>query len=114
MNARVTIAALLLLVAGAAPNRTQAEVADAMTNVRWTLPIDPNSPSAMVSATHLVLFQLEAMQVRTTVPTRDGTRAREITARVVPEALYKGRLDDPIGTPVRLQLHQQLLCLSRV
>lgn len=84
-------------------------MSQSITSVNWTLPVNPTSPSALVSATHLVLFRLEALDVRQSTVAPDGTLARDIVARVSAEALYKGTLTDPVRTSVELSLHQEKL-----
>ena len=83
----------------------------ATTKATWALSVDPTSPSAMVSATHLVLVRLEALDVGKAIPGADGLWHREITIQVAAEDVYKGELSGPLGKSVRVVVRQDGLDL---
>lgn len=72
----------------------------------WSLPIDPTSPSSMVSATHLLRVRLEALQSRESASAPNQGKSRELILRVRLEEVFKGRLVEALGTVATVTVHQ--------
>jgi hypothetical protein len=73
----------------------------------WALPVDPTSPSSMVSATHLVLFRLDSLQTGASTVASDGSISRDLILRVRVEDIFKGRLHETKGSVAALTIHQE-------
>jgi hypothetical protein len=73
----------------------------------WSLPINPASPSSMVSATHLLRIRLEALQIRgVALPPNEG-KGRDLILRVKLEDVFKGHLREASGTVATLTVRQK-------
>ena len=73
----------------------------------WSLPVDPTSPSSMVSATHLVLFYLDSLQTDAPTVASDGSISRDLILRVRVEGIFKGRLQETKGSVVAFTIRQK-------
>ena len=89
----LTAAVLAFFAGGIAADEGRPEVV-AEANIHWESPVDPTASSALVSATHLLEFQLIALNLE--AETRDpvGGLSREIIMRVDIKRVFKS--DAPV------------------
>ena len=88
MRSNILAAAVLAFLAGAlASDQGRTEVVPAA-NTHWQSPVDPAASSALASATHLLEFQLTALNTEETQDPAGGL-VREIILRVAITRIFK-------------------------
>jgi hypothetical protein len=94
MRSRVLAAALLALFAGGiASDEGRTDVVPEA-NTHWQSPVDPTSSSALVSATHLLEFQVTALNIEGETQDPVGGLSREIVMRIDIKRIFKS--DGPL------------------
>lgn len=104
----VYIAILLIaLVTCAGQKRSHKAMNNKDLSSVWSLPIDPSSPSSMVSATHLILFSLDSLQKGANAIAPDGSTSNDLTLRIRIEDIFKGHLHETKDSVTTISIRQE-------
>lgn len=78
----------------------------AETQHQWQSPVDPTAPSALVSATHLIEFELISLETTPLTPNPDTGMTRDLTIYVDVNAVFKSDTTAPELGKTGLRLRQ--------